>query len=916
MKKHFVLTIICTFYFSISGSLIIAQPRAINTLQRILAAVDSFNISLPAEQLYLHFDKNNYAVGDTLWFKAYLLKRSTNEYSPLSGILYVELISDSNRLVKRLSFPAAYGLSWGQISLDKEDVAEGNYFIRAYTNWMQNFGDEYFFQRSISISAPLTANWLIKENHTIASAGDNIDFTLQLNGTDYRPEKQKEIDLKIVKGKKVLYRQDVRTNAVGIIKGNFSVPENTSANSISIVVTDKADPAKRSTVPLSLNRPQNIDLQLMPESGNLVAGISSKVGFKAISESGLGVQIAGEIVDSKNRKVASFRSIHRGMGFFEFTPDKNESYAAVVNLPGGDTKHYPLPAVKNSGIILQFDNDQNSDSIKLKIKVSPDLTGNNTYNLVGLTGGVVYYGANVILRKTEINARIAKKAFPSGVAHFTLMNVSGQPVNDRMLFIDHQDNLVIDIRSFKNTFSARDSIPLHIKVTDKQGNPVFGSFSLSVTDDAQVKTDDARSENIVTRMLLTTDLKGNIEAPDYYTNDPDSITWQALDALMLTQGWIGYNWQKIMKLPTPVFAAEPQFSVRGKVTNLVNAPLNKAHVVLMTSGSGFTIRDTVTNKKGEFIFTGFTRLDSLHFFLDARTAKAKKFGVGITVDEFKPAELKRISYPDHSPWYVNSDSTIVNYAQNKQRIESLLYQSGKYKRLQEVKINIKKVVRGSLNLNGPGGADQIIDEAEIEKEVGKKKNLLQLLNEKVKGFRTIYPGGTERYKINNDNVLFIIDGISLRNFGTAKETLEYLDAEDVRGIEVMNRGQYTGRYRSNFLDLNELMSFDQVAFIEITTRSGNGIFFKKIPGVMIYKPFPVTYPVQFYSPKYAVKNNNDSTKDLRSTIYWNPNLLTGKNGEAHTYFYAADTPTTYSLTIQGSDLKGLVGYKLVKISIK
>ncbi|HUS03846.1 MAG TPA: Plug domain-containing protein, partial [Chitinophagaceae bacterium] len=296
--------------------------------------------------------------------------------------------------------------------------------------------------------------------------------------------------------------------------------------------------------------------------------------------------------------------------------------------------------------------------------------------------------------------------------------------------------------------------------------------------------------------------------------------------------------------------------------------------------------------------------------------KDKKFGVGITVDEFKPAELKRISYPNHSPWYVNSDSTIVNYAQNKQRIESLLYQSDKYKRLQEVKINLKKVIKGSLNLNGPGGADQIIDEAEIEKETGRKKNLLQLLNEKVKGFRTIYRGETESYKINNDNILFIIDGISLRNFGLARDILEYLDAEDVKGIEVMHRSRYTGRYRSAFLNLNELMSIDQIAFIEITTRSGNGIFFKKVPGVMIYKPAPVTYPVQFYSPKYAVKNNNDNTKDLRSTIYWNPNLVTDKNGEAHTYFYAADTPTTYSLMIQGSDLKESVGYKLGKISIK
>ena len=147
MKKY-KLRITCIFCFFLFTFFSKAQQPI--SLQSIIAAVDTFNVTFPAEQLYLHFDKNDYAIGDTVWFKAYLVKRSTHEYSPLSGIIYVELISDSNRVVKRFSFPAAYGVSWGQISLAKEDVAEGSYFIRAYTNWMQNFGDEYFFQRSFA----------------------------------------------------------------------------------------------------------------------------------------------------------------------------------------------------------------------------------------------------------------------------------------------------------------------------------------------------------------------------------------------------------------------------------------------------------------------------------------------------------------------------------------------------------------------------------------------------------------------------------------------------------------------------------------------------------------------------------------------------------------------------------------------
>lgn len=918
MRKHYLLKIICLFYFSFTAITLKAQP-AVRTLQQLVAVVDSFNAMLPSEQLYVHFDKTDYATGDTVWFKAYLFQHTTHAYSPLSGVLYVEVISDSNRLIKRLSFPAAFGLSWGQISLDKTEFKEGNYFIRAYTNWMQNFGDEHFYHKAIRLSDPLNENWLITEDHRIVSSpGKNeIDLTLILTGIDHSPENQKPVAVKVVRSKKIIYQQDMETSAAGILKAKFSLPSNTAAKDISIVIEDKANKMRRSIVPLSLNSLQNIDLQFMPESGYMVGGIATKVGFKAIGENGLGIEIQGKIVDSKNVEVASFKSLHRGMGFFQFTPLKNEDYFAVINIEGGNSKRFPLPVVRNTGTVLQFQDEQNSDSIKLMLKASDDLVDNRVYHLVGLSRGVVCYGANIILRNTEVNAMIAKSVFPSGIAHFTLMNPSWQPINERMLFIDHSDNLAIDVRSFKNIFSARDSVPLQIKVTDKEGKGVTGSFSISITDDAQVRTDHLTSENIVSRMLLTAELKGNIEAPDYYSANKNTNAWQALEALLLTQGWMGYEWQKIMKPPPPSFNAEPVFSVRGRVTNVFNAPMNKARVVLMSPGSRLNVRDTTTNKDGEFVFTNFKRLDSLSFLIDARNAKDKKFGITLTVDQFKPAELKPMLFFTPVPWYVNSDSTLVNYALNKQRVEEDLFRSDKFKRLQEVKINVKKVVAGSSNLNGPGQADQVIDEADIEKESGKGKSLLQLLQEKVRGLIT-QAGDSNMYRVKGYTTFYIIDGISLRNFGPPRETLEYLEVEDIKGIEVLLSPGNTSRYESTFLTLAEQMGQRPVkyVFIEITTRSGNGIFAKKLPGMMIYKPVPVTLPVQFYSPKYTVKNTRDNSRDLRSTVYWHPSLVTNISGEAKTFFYAADKPTTYTLMIQGTDIKGSVGYKVEKMTIK
>ena len=105
------------------------------------------------------------------------------------------------------------------------------------------------------------------------------------------------------------------------------------------------------------------------------------------------------------------------------------------------------------------------------------------------------------------------------------------------------------------------------------------------------------------------------------------------------------------------------------------------------------------------------------------------------------------------------------------------------------------------------------------------------------------------------------------------------------------------------------------AFLEITTYSGNGIFMDKTPGVIVYKPVPVGVTRQFYSPRYSVKNANNKVTDLRSTIFWNPNLITNKEGEAFTSFFAAGKPSTYTVLIQGSDLNGAVGYTMRRIVI-
>jgi hypothetical protein len=147
------------------------KPRN-QDLSRIAAPLDSFNRRLPVEKVYLHLDKPYYNIGDTLWFKSYLLDGVNLTPSGLSKLLYIELANDSAEIVRRICIPIKNGVGWGQIPLPKIIFREGGYTLRAYTNWMQNFDDDYVFSQQFYIGIPSEKTWLIKSAASLKQVED------------------------------------------------------------------------------------------------------------------------------------------------------------------------------------------------------------------------------------------------------------------------------------------------------------------------------------------------------------------------------------------------------------------------------------------------------------------------------------------------------------------------------------------------------------------------------------------------------------------------------------------------------------------------------------------------------------------------------------------------------------------------
>ncbi|HWB24416.1 MAG TPA: hypothetical protein VG738_03005 [Chitinophagaceae bacterium] len=915
--KRCILIIWC-----ICATLIINAQKATAPLRDIIAAVDSARIKRPYEKVYLQFDKNDYVIGDTVWFKAYVFNAAYLTASGQSSILYIEVANEYNEVIRRFRLPILEGFTWGNISLDKENYTIGAYTIRAYTMWQRNFGDEGFFSHPFNVVSA-DANTLLVSTHTRLfnlNERDSVRAILSFFSIDKQPFSNKQLELNVSTGRRPLYKSNITTTQQGVAAINFTLPGNPLHTTI--MATDKAS-SKKIVIPLLLGRSKNIDLQFMPEGGYLVAGLQARVAFKAIDEDGRGGDIQGIITDDSNHVVAKFASLHKGMGSFNLQPEAGKNYTATLNLPGGDQKKFALPAVQPGGVAMHVNNPLHGDSIDILVSSTPGSpkTG-DSFLLVGQARNVICYTQYVDFHSTVTSRyTIPKKLFPPSIARFTLFTKEGRPLDERLAFIPLNDSAKLNITANDTAYIPRDSIALTLSFTGPGKKPLQGSFSLSVTDDARVRQNFNTQQNIISYILLSSDLKGYIEDPAYYLEQQDSLVWQALDNLLLTQGWKGYSWEDIFTQPPLQYEPEKAIAIKGTVTNIFKKGLSHTEISLLSKNPPLLL-DTSTDDKGRFVFEGFPALDTPIFTIQARNKHGKSFNVGISVDDVAPPAFIMPPAPLTLPWYVNTDTTLIAFAQAKQVLDKKLTEG---MTLAPVTVYGKKKVQDSQNLNGSGNADLVLDETDMEK--AGKQTLDEILETKVPNLRVkIFPYANFKwYYIGYKWVRLVFDGIQLQDiyhFSSLEDLKTYLQlykAEDIKGIEVNESFKYNTEYIRRFIPANEQITIDWTtfgfAFIEITTRSGKGPVPQFTPGVYLYRGVPFSWPAKFYSPRYAVKDTGDHFPDVRTTIYWEPNIITDSTGEAKIFFFAADNPTTYTAVIEGTDFNGDVIVKRKKITV-
>jgi hypothetical protein len=642
---------------------------------------------------------------------------------------------------------------------------------------------------------------------------------------------------------------------------------------------DKKAPKNNSSSPLSYA--SNADVQFMPEGGSLVNGLNSKIAFKAIGNTGLGMAIKGVVLNNDGKEVARFQSAHLGMGFFYLTPELGKTYSAKISFPDGTQKIFNLPLAAETGITLTLNNDsvQKSTVTITANQLYYDKNKNKDYLLLILSGSKATT-VRLKLDSTVIKLDILKRKLQTGIATITLFSPETAPLCERLFFVQNYDGLTTAISSDKKSYQKRDKTTIYLQVKNRADTGVSGHFSVSVTDQSKVQVDENNEQTILSHLLLTSNLKGFVEQPNYYFNHITDTTLSNLDMVMLTQGYRRFEWKAILNENDQAtgYLPEKALEISGQAKSLFGNALPGATVNLI--GPNQSLLSTVTDNKGFFKFENLAFTDTMKFILQAVNAKGSN---KTQIIYQKNKVLLPVNFGNL--YMANTADNMGNYLKNKtlQLQDEIKYGSIKGKLLKEVVIKARKPDNDykSSSIMGPGFADQVLHGDEI----GEGGFIVDKLEGKLRG---VHLTGSNVY----------LDGMKID-----KDNLSSIPVSMIETVEV-------------FKGYNAILYNTFGAVVVLTS----GRVFKpsdiKSVGILPLTICGFYKARAFYAPKYDHVDEGMKRNDLRSTIYWQPELMTDKDGNASFDFFNADGTGTYRVVIEGIDNKGNLGRQVYTYKVQ
>lgn len=917
IRQFFLLLIMCCLST-------LAKADALDALEETLK-----NSPQVQEKIYVHTDNNMYFVGDTLWYKAYVVRADNLQPTNMSKLLYVELLTPDGYLVERQHVVvSAAGNTCGQFVL-KDSLYSGYYEIRAYTRWQLNFN-------------------VTEKDYT---SDDRLKFY----------------------GKQAA--QDFFRNFEGLYSRVLPVFEKPKKEGD---YTDRY--MARRPKQHVLKSKTSLVCNFYPEGGHLVQGVENNVAFEITDNQGQQYDVEGTLSDG--RKI---RPTHMGRGSFTVKPDGTQMNVKFEW--NGKPVTFRLPQVQKAGAVIAYDVEKNKATVRAT-GVQP-----SAYTIL-CRGRLVKFSRMNGAGDININA----EECPTGINEIIVYDQLAQPLASRLFFVNHHDfgtpvsvGLTADGGEVGKTTTLKPYAPVELTMNVPREDAWIGTMSVAVRD---AQTDDCGYDNgnIMTDMLLSSELKGFIASPAYYFAADDAQHRADLDLLMMVQGWRRYK--RVEKLR---YEPERELAYEGTVFTVPeNADLlelddvsnagSKATTVAdqmlaeMDAISGLKGADTFSNvdpnasedaedtdaglgidpdatndetiewastddirlgngyvkksvlveaelnKDGE-VAGAITHTDKRgHFkitlpaFYDQAILFAKAYNRGDSLTKnmqgnIDPEMTNERAFPDYFvkrdmffpvfsqpySWYqVNSpDLFFVDEGDDEKILEGSRL-AGNHM-LQTVVVSAKRRGKRGIDMKKPA---IVMDAYELYNNASDYGLMLGVADFKrmPMAFATYFVGNMGRR--NQFNIRAMVDGASFyRNYTPMVSEYD----KPRTSTDIFNK-----------LRLNRIKNVRVYTDYDLRTDSGDVVETNAPALTMVFELIPndaqqytyrdrryifdgLTYAEECYSPNYSAAVPSKPT-DYRRTLYWNPNAKVGKDGTFKATFYNNSRETRVTVSAAGMGL--------------
>jgi hypothetical protein len=640
-------------------------------------------------------------------------------------------------------------------------------------------------------------------------------------------------------------------------------------------------------------------LGFYPESGSMVEQVMSTIAFKASDKNGEGLDVDGFIVTSKNDTVCKVASSHLGMGKFRLCPQKDETYffKGYINHKMFKSE---LPKILPLGYILEIsDKDSLEESIIIKTNTNT-LPADSSKNLF-----LSFSFENKELMKLAVTLNnlqkvlfLYKKGLPEGIISITLFDENKIPVAERIFYNEIKDSLKFEIESNKKRYVTREKVEFNISADSLINDFKGASLSLSVTN---TSFNPVNYSNIKIYKNLESELKGRIENPKMYFDKLNHDRFKQLDLLLMVQGWRNYIWKEIRDTTLAVkYSPERGFTFKGTITQRFSSkPLNNAYLTLwMPQDSQYIFYSTRSDSLGHFCFKILKIYNKQFVKISLRNKKLRQTGCLHIPDWWEHEPLNII--PENK--YIFKNDSISRSVQQERKKLARQYKLSDTIELAEFEVKADRI----YNIADTVDRIKLLKTYDLQVK-SQDSSYFSLLYFIVKNIPEARLRAMNHYipdeSIGETNPYYTDPGVTNLSFAGKHSSFILMkwDTESQGAGNIIDSNEYDyylamtmNNFRkvkiNKFLNSNFSYYYQVLLFLKPEAYNTCTSYSTLVTGYNIAK--------EFYSPHYD-SDINTNKPDLRTTVYWAPDITTDNKGCAHISFYTSDIKGEYRIDLQG-----------------